>query len=109
MNSLSNQALRRMMRGLIVASLPFGLSFHAFGQLGCALFPLPSVSVGSGTYTQAVGDFNGDGAADVAVARTQDKLAVLFNDGHGGFTVGPDYVVPAHPRDLAIRDIDADG
>lgn len=65
----------------------------------------------------AVGDFDGDGNADVALASREsssatDDLFVHFGDGNGGFGAGPveyeDMGVRA-ARDLVVADLDDDG
>lgn len=65
----------------------------------------------------AVGDFDGDGNADVALASREsssatDDLFVHFGDGSGGFGAGPveyeDMGVRA-ARDLVVADLDDDG
>src|SRR5208283_5371424 len=46
-----------------------------------------TVAVGLNPYCVAVGDFNGDGALDLAVANSSDNtVSILLNDGAGNFT-----------------------
>ena len=59
-----------------------------------------------------VGDFNGDGVADLAVANYgDDNLSVLLGNGSGGFTpaVGSPFPVGHWPRSVAVGDFNADG
>ena len=45
------------------------------------------MAVGTGPYGVAVGDFNGDGHADLAVANTDSNtVSILLGNGSGGFT-----------------------
>ena len=65
----------------------------------------------------AVGDFNGGGALDLAVAiynggRWGNCVVVLLGDGHGGFSVDPGSPFPAggnQPDALAVGDFKGDG
>ena len=70
-----------------------------------------SVSPASGLKAVAVGDFNGDGNADVAVADGANKITILLGNGHGGFTTasGSPFAAGTGPVSLAIGDFNADG
>jgi hypothetical protein len=62
----------------------------------------------------ALGDFNGDGNLDVAVANHGVKLVtVLLGDGKGGFAfaAGSPFTVPSnpHPHGIAAADFNGDG
>jgi hypothetical protein len=62
----------------------------------------------------AVGDFNGDGRPDLAVAAhaegtTNGLVKVRLADGNGGFTAAPDVLGGQRPRSVAVADFNADG
>jgi len=58
----------------------------------------------------AVGDFNGDGNLDVAVANFADNtLSVLLGDGKGGLSAKVDYPTGTGPVAVAVGDFDGDG
>jgi hypothetical protein len=63
----------------------------------------------------AVGDLNGDGFADLvfviqAPGPFQDShMAILINDGHGGFGQPERYSLGRHPNSIAIADFNKDG
>ncbi len=64
-----------------------------------------------------VGDFNGDGFADIAFAYSSPNptVAVLFGDGHGGFSLAPPHLIAVQsgngglPLNLFVVDANNDG
>jgi len=73
--------------------------------------------VGSSPRSVAVGDFNGDGKPDLAVANDGSSsvpgatVSVLLNsgDGSGTFQTQVGYPVGSSPRSVAVGDFDGDG
>jgi hypothetical protein len=62
----------------------------------------------------AVGDFNGDGAADLAVVNpydtaSQGKVAILLGDGHGHFQTAASYPADWRAWSAAVGDFNGDG
>lgn len=74
--------------------------------------PRSSYAVGGGPEAVAVGDFDADGALDLATvnSRTNDVI-VLLGDGAGGFRPGPHgpYPIIAGPISITADDVDGDG
>ncbi len=67
-------------------------------------------STGSYPISIAVGDFNGDGALDVAIALLNDSAIQLFsNNGSGTFTVLPETPTCGNPGSLVVADFNGDG
>lgn len=82
---------------------------------------------GNGTFTQAanspvmvygsissisVGDFNGDGKPDLALANVSNaNVIILLGNGNGTFSQGPNSPVPVglHPNSVAVGDFNGDG
>jgi hypothetical protein len=69
------------------------------------LAPL-AFDAGAGPSSVAVGDFNGDGHLDLAVANT-DGLSVLLGKGHGSFQTAQS--CSARGGSLAVADMNGDG
>jgi hypothetical protein len=95
---------------LIALSATLGLAAVARADvpftLGATL-PTPTRPSGS-----AVGDFNGDGRADIAVASdTPDRISIFLRGADGSFTLGPVILTGSGtgPESLIAADIDGDG
>src|SRR6266699_270096 len=74
--------------------------------------PAPSLTVGNGPAGVAVGDFNGDGRQDLAVANVNDNtLSVLLGNGDGTFQAPHTFADPGmtHPYFVAVSDFNRDG
>src|SRR5262245_21072752 len=78
--------------------------------------PLPSVSTaanypaGPNPTSVAVGDFNGDGIQDVAVANNgSDTVGVFLGNGDGSFQPKTDSAAGPAPASLAVGDFNGDG
>ncbi|MGI8988155.1 MAG: beta strand repeat-containing protein, partial [Bryobacteraceae bacterium] len=74
--------------------------------------PAPSspFAVGTSPFSVAVGDFNGDGKPDLAVANASNSVTVLLGSGNGGFAPAPGspFTVRA-ATSLAVADFNGDG
>ncbi len=118
-----------------VGSTPLGVSVGDFNgdgiaDLAIANFDPNNVSIllgnGNGTFREAtgspvavgvnpdfvaIGDFNRDGIADLAVTDSGDAtVSILLGNGSGGFTeVQPRVAVGSVPRDMAVGDFNGDG
>src|SRR5262249_30897533 len=58
----------------------------------------------------AVGDFNGDGAADLAVTNLlSSTVSVLLGNGNGTFQAPQGYTVGSLPYSVAVGDFNGDG
>jgi hypothetical protein len=57
----------------------------------------------------AVGDFNGDGMPDFAVANGGGNVSVLLGMGGGSFQAAPSYGAGSTPVDVAVTDLNGDG
>jgi hypothetical protein len=82
-----------------------GMGSGAFGNRTTYL-------VGKEPASVAVGDFNGDGIPDLAVANAGDgSVSVLLGDGHGGFSpaASSPFPVGAYPNSVAVADFNRDG
>jgi hypothetical protein len=63
---------------------------------------------GAGATSVAVGDFNGDGISDLAVA-ADNGVSVLLGQGGGAFPVTPNFPLSGRPDSAAVGDFNGDG
>jgi len=65
---------------------------------------------GNGPNSVAVGDFNGDGIADLAVANEASaSLTILLGKGDGTFTAAPSLAAEIYPYSVVVGDFNGDG
>jgi hypothetical protein len=56
----------------------------------------------------AVGDFNGDGISDLAVANSWGTMSILLGNGDGSFRTAQIYAVGSAPISVAVGDLNGD-
>ena len=72
--------------------------------------PAASYPVGASPQAVAIGDFNGDGKADMVTANTNSNtVSVLLNNGNGTFGAAQTYAVGVSPTSVAVGDFNGDG
>src|SRR5437867_6658018 len=72
--------------------------------------PQSPIAVGTTPVWIAVGDFNGDGKPDLAVANVNSNtVSVLLGNGDGTFRPKSDYGTGSIPVSVAIGDLNGDG
>jgi hypothetical protein len=68
-----------------------------------------TVTVGTGAYSIAIGDFNNDGKQDFATANyNQASVSVILGDGLGSFPAAVNVGVGSRPTSVAIGDFNGD-
>ncbi len=73
-------------------------------------FSETSYAVGNSPYAVAVGDFNGDGIPDIAVANAGgNTVSILLGDSNGTFQAAVSYAVGTNPHSVAVGDFNGDG
>jgi hypothetical protein len=69
-----------------------------------------SFATGRAPYAVAVGDFNGDGFLDLAVANNVgNSVSVLLGNGDGSFQAAVNYATGSSPASVAVGDFNGDG
>jgi hypothetical protein len=93
-----------------------GTSNVIFFDVSAPTFPIElnrkDYGTGSGSQPDSlgVGDFNGDGKLDLAVADLDSNgVTVLFGNGDGTFQAGVDYATQSGPDSVIVRDFNGDG
>jgi len=75
-----------------------------------AFAPPTTYPAGNGARAVTVGDLDGDGWKDLAVAnQDSNDVSILFNDGHGRFQAAIATPAGTMPRGIAAGDLDGDG
>src|SRR5438067_8615894 len=99
---LSFSLLVVMLGGLLKPEAAFQTaSFGAKTDFGTGAQPI----------SVAVGDFNGDGKLDLAVANNANTstVTILLNNGDGTFGANTDFNAGDRPRSVAVGDFNGDG
>ncbi len=87
-------------------SLMLGGSLHAQGVSFIARRDFPA---GTQPAAVAVGDFNGDGVPDLAVANSANSVSVLLGNGDGNFQAPLIFPVGIGPQSVVVGDFNGDG
>src|SRR5262249_60975923 len=66
------------------------------------------VAIGTTPNGVAVGDFNGDGRQDLAVANYGGTVSIRLGNGAGGFPAAPDLAVGRFPVSVAVAGFNGD-
>jgi hypothetical protein len=96
---------------LVAADYDTGNGIAVLSAHGRAGFTGPTTyAAGSGAVALAVGDFNGDGMTDVAVAdHYGGTVSVLLGRRGGGFASARSFPAGYNPESIAVADFNGDG
>jgi hypothetical protein len=97
--------------GSIEAGLAFSESVReSYTHILPSFTAASPVAVGSNPRSVAIGDFNGDGKADIVAANDgSNTVSVSLGDGLGGFSGTTTVAVGSKPLSVAIGDLNGDG
>jgi hypothetical protein len=94
---------------IILTIVGLGL-FSATAHAQTYLFNRASFGVGNQPEAMTVGDFNGDGKPDIAVANEMDStVSILLGKPDGTFAAGVTYPVGYSPNSIVAVDLNGDG
>jgi len=97
---------------LFVLASVFHNQLTSAGGCPAPSFAAPVIyGAGTNSFSLAVGDFNGDGKPDLAVANYsyQGTVSVLLGNGDGSFREPVSYGTGVFPQSVAVGDLDGDG
>ncbi len=82
----------------------------AHAQCPASFAAAVNFAAGSSPFYVAIGDYNGDGRADLAVANLfGNNVSVLLGNGNGTFAAAVNFGAGANPTSVAVGDFNADG
>ncbi len=94
----------------VATNTPTPTSTPCGGSASLNFAPPANYGAGSGPQSVAVGDFNGDGNPDLAVANFGDNnVSILLGNGAGGFGAATNFAVGIYPQSVAVGDFNGDG
>ncbi|HEX9082469.1 MAG TPA: VCBS repeat-containing protein, partial [Holophagaceae bacterium] len=94
----------------IVVAASGANSVLVFHQTAAGAFAAPvAVAVGGDPQAVAVGDLDGSGSADIAVATSANTVSVLLQTAPGTFAPAVDYATGVNPSALKAVDLNGDG
>ena len=95
--------------GLFLMAVSHLLFAAAAEAQGVSFIARRDFSVGRFPYSVAVGDFNGDGKPDLAVANyNSNNVSVLLGNGDGSFQAAQDFGAGSNPYSVAVGDFNGD-
>ena len=98
--------LRRLLAISLAALLPVTASFAQTVSFD----PATNFAVGTTPLSVAIGDLNGDGKPDLAVANyASGNVSILLGDGTGAFGAATNVTAGTGAHSVAIGDLDGDG
>ena len=102
---ISSKRSALVLTGLALSNLLLAAAAEA---QGVSFIARRDFGAGRAPYSVAVGDFNGDGKPDLAVAN-YGNVSVLLGNGDGSFQAAQNFVAGSAPQSVAVGDFNGDG
>lgn len=97
-------------RAVCVAGALLGAAATAHAQCPVSFAPAVNYATGPSAASVAVGDLDGDGRPDLAVANYNDNsVSILLGNADGSFQAAVNYAVGLDPTSVAVGDFNGDG
>jgi hypothetical protein len=100
-----NKRMAVVWAGLVVCNVLVAATTQALD----VSFTRRDFDAGSIPTSVAVGDFNGDGVRDLAVANWSNNVSVLLGNGDGTFQAPQNFATAGNPSSVAVGDFNGDG
>ncbi|MEA2158903.1 MAG: hypothetical protein QOD66_1283, partial [Solirubrobacteraceae bacterium] len=107
--------LARLIAATVIAGCTVLVAFAASASAAVSFAPHADFGASPNAYSVAIGDFNGDGNRDLAVAHyNSDNVSVLLNTATTGalapaFATEADFAAGSHPTQVTVGDLNGDG
>ena len=96
--------------GLFLIAVSHLLFAAAAEAQGVSFIACRDIGAGSSPYSVSVGDFNGDGTPDLAVANAgSHNVSVLLGNGDGSFQAAQNFGAGIVPQSVTVGDFNGDG
>ncbi len=105
-----NSAIRKFSLCAVLALTTLAFASASQANAAFSFDPATNFAAGTGSFSVATGDVNGDGKRDLAVANyATNDVSVLLGNGIGGFGAATNFSAGTNPTSVAMGDFNGDG